>query len=265
MSDTTDFLTDLAGYLTKGECSDLLRWTSEPDVINRFNVYRNNSISACMNALKANYPITFQLLQENNFFYFARSYVEHKAPESPLLSHYGADFIGHIKTHLGEIDLSWLESVARLDWNWLRALMAEDSVRLSPLQINEYLAQGREFDSLSFRLHASVRLVRVSAEAFQVWQKTKYGEANPSNEYAHEMCCYVMWRDMDDNVRAHPLTEAEYQLFDLLRHGHSLTIATEKVLQTTPESDLSPTIAMALSNGFFKHFLARNNDADHSQ
>ncbi|HNB26422.1 MAG TPA: DNA-binding domain-containing protein, partial [Alphaproteobacteria bacterium] len=66
------------------------------DAEERLRIYRNNFLIGLGEALKANFPVTLQLLGEDFFAQAARTFILRAPPERPCLFEYGAGFADYL-------------------------------------------------------------------------------------------------------------------------------------------------------------------------
>ncbi|MEN9688945.1 MAG: hypothetical protein RI998_942, partial [Pseudomonadota bacterium] len=84
-------------------------------VAQRFGVYRNNVLSACVNALADTFPVCQAMVGEDFFHAMALVFAQQHVPRNRRMAFYGEDFAGFIH-HFGPAqsvpclsDLAWLE------------------------------------------------------------------------------------------------------------------------------------------------------------
>ncbi len=100
------------------------------DAAARFAVYRNNSVVAAIEALKAQFPTVLQLVGDEAFGGAARVFAQDDPPLSPVLAEYGEKFPAFLAGFLeqqGVAEIPYLPDVARLDWAVLQALRAQEA------------------------------------------------------------------------------------------------------------------------------------------
>lgn len=132
-----------------------------------FDVYRNNRMSALLDALSTTYPAVQRLVGKTFFRAAASVYIEHDPPRSPILNLYGAGFGDFLDGFPPAGEFPYLGDVARLEWSCLRAYHAPDA---DSIQI-QALASVPERISPSVRLslHPSLALHRSRWPVGSLW------------------------------------------------------------------------------------------------
>ncbi len=123
-----------------------------------FDVYRNNRMSALVDALAATYPAVQRLVGETFFRGAARVYVQHEPPTSPILHRYGAGFGDFLDRFPPADAVPYLGDVARLEWSRLRSHHAPDAKPLPIQALASIPAQATPMVRLD--LHPSLELHR---------------------------------------------------------------------------------------------------------
>ena len=134
-----------------------------------FAVYRNTVMSACIDALVANYPTVQQLLGDECFRDLAGDFVHHAPPVDGVLAHYGEGFASFIETTAAS-DLAYLADVAELDRCWTEAHLAADAPVLSPAVFAGLAAE--DVGGRHLVLHPAARWrAFASRPAFTIWRR----------------------------------------------------------------------------------------------
>ena len=86
-------------YLLSGDAAPLAPAIVEDafDAGERLAIYRNNFLISLTEALRANFPVTRQLLGEDFFVEAARRFVAAYPPRQPCLFEYGAELPGYLR------------------------------------------------------------------------------------------------------------------------------------------------------------------------
>src|SRR5688572_6432249 len=92
-----------------------------------FAVYRNTSARGAIEALRAAYPTVDMLVGEEMFTQVALDYRREHPPMGPVLSDYGVTFAAFLAMQPWTCELPYLADIARLDWLWLEAFLAQDA------------------------------------------------------------------------------------------------------------------------------------------
>lgn len=92
-----------------------------------FAVYRNNVLTACIDALQANYPTVCSLVGSDWFRAAAGMFAHAQPPSDGRLMDYGADFPDFLRQFGPASELPYLPAVARLDRCWTESHLAADA------------------------------------------------------------------------------------------------------------------------------------------
>ena len=106
-------------------------WASQPG----FAVYRNTVLTACIDALAANYPTVRSLLGEACFADAARAHARASPPASGVLADYGAGFTRFLCGFAPAAELRYLAGVAELDRAWTESHLAAEAPVLEPADL----------------------------------------------------------------------------------------------------------------------------------
>lgn len=134
----------------------------------RFEVYRNNVLSALGNALESAFPAVVKLVGADFFRVMARTYVLDNPPRSPVLLDYGATFPDFIERFEPAASLPYLPDVARLEQAWRQAYHAAEAMPLEPSALGAVPPEA--LDSLRFTVHPSFRLVESRFPIVTIWR-----------------------------------------------------------------------------------------------
>jgi putative DNA-binding protein len=99
----------------------------------RLQIYRHHVFTTLTAALRTNYPVICQLVDERFFGYVANEYIRRHPPRGPCLFEYGASFPEFLATFEPCRPLEYLPDVARLEWALNAAIHAEDAEPLNPV------------------------------------------------------------------------------------------------------------------------------------
>jgi hypothetical protein len=167
-------LADLQGayryYLLTGE-SERLAPAIVADAFDgaeRIAIYRNNFLIGLGEALKANFPVTLQLLGHAFFEQAAHRFILAHPPRSPCLFEYGTEFPGYLRD-LPELSaLPYIADVARFEL----ARIASYNASIERYLTAEILGSlpPDELDALSIRMARHVQVVPVTAPVQDLWQ-----------------------------------------------------------------------------------------------
>ena len=105
-------------YLLSGDAAPLAPVIVEDafDAGERLAIYRNNFLISLTEALKANFPVTRQLLGEDFFAEAAARFVRAHPPRQPCLFEYGETFPGYLHALPQLAELTYVAEVARFEF-----------------------------------------------------------------------------------------------------------------------------------------------------
>lgn len=140
-----------------------------------FDVYRNTTLGAGIDALEANFPSVACLVGRDWFRAAAAAYVEMSPPEDPRLMFYGDLFPAFLDAAEQAADVPYLGDVARLDRLWTESQNAADDILMPSAMWVELTEDG--LSSVTVRPHASLRLFRSPHPAVTIWRASREGRA----------------------------------------------------------------------------------------
>ncbi len=94
--------------------------------VNRFGIYRNNTLISLTESLKANFPVTVRLVHERFFHWAAREFIRRHPPDEARLSSYGAKLPAYLAALPACRSVPYLAELARLEWAICTSLHAEE-------------------------------------------------------------------------------------------------------------------------------------------
>jgi hypothetical protein len=140
----------------------------------RLAIYRNNFLLSLVEALKANFPVTLQLLGKDFFEQAARRFVLVQPPQRPCLFEYGAGFADHLRNLPQLATRPYIVDMARFEFARIAAYNApvepavtpETLIGLSPEQL----------EALPIRRARHALVVAVRAPVLALWQAHQAAE-----------------------------------------------------------------------------------------
>jgi hypothetical protein len=139
-----------------------------------FRVYRNGVITACVEALRANFPAVERLTGAEWFADAAGLYARRYTPRTPSLLQYGEHMPAFLASLPSLAQLPWLPDVARLELLWLESFAAADEPALQPADLARHSPQA--LGDLRLRPHASVRWAWFEqAPVHSIWNASRRG------------------------------------------------------------------------------------------
>ncbi|HEX4050188.1 MAG TPA: DNA-binding domain-containing protein [Steroidobacteraceae bacterium] len=225
--------------------------------LKRFGVYRNNVIAGLIEVLRDAFPACCRLVGEEYFRAMARLYVSTRAPRSPVLLHYGADFPAFVADFEPTATLPYLAEVARIERAWLEAYHAAEAPPLDAAALAKIA--HRDLGELRFTLHPSVRIVRCRYPALTIWRMNVADGAPASVDLsAGGEDVLVVRPDADVEVRSLPAGGA--RLLAALGRGRPFVAAVRAALPRCTPDALSVHLVGLLRSGAFTGFIAPHSD-----
>lgn len=196
----------------------------------RFNVYRNNTAVSLAEALADTYPVVRELVGEAFFSALAGAYVAQNVPASPVLIHYGGDFPEFIETFEAAATLPFLADVARVEWSWLQAYHAADTVPIGAEALQS--VDPEKLDGARLALHPSLHLLRSDWPAISIWSAHQGEDAQARQAALAELsqtgeCGLIVRPELEVNVQL--VQPALWHLAAQLRDGATLGVAAESL------------------------------------
>lgn len=169
------------GYLLTGDSAPLAPAIVADafDAAERLNIYRNNFLIGLGEALKANFPVTLQLLGGDFFEQAARHFVLDHPPQGPCLFEYGEAFPDYLRDLRQLADMPYVAEMARFEFARVaaynapaeRCLSTGTLARLSPEQL----------DMLPIRLSPHAQIVSAAAPLLDLWKAHQKPEPDLSD------------------------------------------------------------------------------------
>ncbi len=153
-----------------------LRCWNGSDPAARYAVYRNNVLLSLIEALADTYPVVRQLVGDAFFHALAAEFVRRHPPVSPVLAHYGGGLAGFIAGFAPAASVPYLADVARLEWAYVEAFHAADSLAMAPQALAERLADPARLAASRLQCVPSVRLIRSAYAVASIWQAHQTGD-----------------------------------------------------------------------------------------
>jgi len=223
------------------------------------NVYRNNSVTAYIDVLRANYRSVADLVGDDFFVSICLEYIKKHPTCQRSLVGYGEGFAKFLDDNLAHHKLAYLSSFARLDRAWTRAHIAQDNEPLQMSVLENIIKQGGDLESLELFLMPDVFLVSNTWSVFSVWislrEDTKLTKAVEVDENRENV---LVWRHGYE-VIYRDLNTAEYAFLSATNNGANLGLATEKTLRASPATDIGQLLTGMLSAELFTQIEGGTN------
>ena len=138
------------------------------DSAERLTIYRNNFLIGLGEALKANFPVTLQLVGRDFFEHAARRFILAHPPRRPCLFEYGEEFPGYLAGLPQLAAMPYVSEMARFEFARIASYNAPAQYCLSAVGLAGLTPE--ELDTLPIRLARHVQLISVSAPILELWK-----------------------------------------------------------------------------------------------
>lgn len=211
----------------------------------RFAVYRNNVVSALINAVAGGFPAVQRIVGDDFFRAMARAYVLAEPPTSPVLLDYGTTFPDFIAGFAPAASVPYLSDVARIERLWREAYHAEEAAPLGPDALAG-IAEA-ELPGITFGLHPSLRLMRSRYPALTIWRMNASGGPVTAVDISAGEDALIVRPGAEVEVRKVPPGGAAF--VTALAAGETLLSAAETAQAADERFDLAGNIAGLLAAG----------------
>ncbi len=233
------------GYLLSGDNAPLAPAivADSFDGPERLAIYRNNFLISLGEALKANFPVTLQLLGRDFFEQAARRFVLTHPPRRPCLFEYGAGFAEHLRDLPQMATRPYIIDMARFEF----ARVAAYNAPVEPAVTSDSLIglSPEQLEALPIRRARHAQIVAVRGPVLALWQAHQAAEPD--------------FADIDMTPRSQALLVCRpeqalmYQELDLSASAFMLAAETETSLGiaaarcgATDDATLGRIVALAL-------------------
>lgn len=216
----------------------------------RFDVYRNNVVSAQIRSLEGLYPALKALTGDDFFKQAARDYIRQTPCENANLLTYGLDMGIFLKTYPPLHGYDYLADVAVLEAAVHLSYVSAEADPLDPKAL-----VGVDAENLRLNLHPSFQLLEVKTPASRIWEAALNPDAveGPIDPMAGGEWLLIIRPQAHVEVRR--LDEAGYVFISALAQGEALSAAYTAAIAVTPEFDLTQALEAHLSGGTFAAFV----------
>jgi hypothetical protein len=198
---------------------------SDVNLQRRLAIYRNNSRSTLVNALRLSFPAVQRLVGAEFFEALAVAFVRARPPQSACLNDYGAQFPSFVAQFPAAQTLVYLSDVARLEWAVNLALHASDAAALDLSRLATL--EPTSLPHLRLRRHPSVSVLSAHWPVDLIWRAVL--AQDDAAMAAIELRVKVLWllveRDGNNSVQVCRLTAADGAFAAVLMGGQPLHAA----------------------------------------
>jgi len=209
----------------------------------RFNIYRNNSFVALIDALEARFPVASRLTGSEFFRAMARVYVSREPPGRALLS-YGGSFPSFLDDFEPVRDTPYLPDVARLEWARHESYYAADAAPLTAAAF----ARLRPSANAVLRLHPAARVQSSPYPIHTIWElNARARDPLPSILPNHGQS--VLITRPADNVAVREVGHDAARFILAVASQCSIAYAYEHARKAAPRFSLEGALRDLLSSG----------------
>lgn len=199
-----------------------------------FDIYRNNRMSALIDALATTYPAIQRLVGETFFRAAAKVYIGREPPRSPILHQYGESFGDFLDGFSPAGMVPYLGDVARLEWSWLCAYHAPDRASLTIQSMASIAAE--ETPRVKLRLHPSLSLHRSRWPIGSLWAAVCGAGDGPALDMTR--CEDVLVVRPALEVKVHVVPDGAHAFISALGDGATIEEATRRAAAECEQFDL---------------------------
>ena len=143
----------------------------------RFDIYRNNVVTAHTEALGEAFPVVKALVGDEFFEAMAGIYVRARPPSSPCMMFYGEDLPAFLESFAPAAELPYLPDVTRLEHARRLAYHAADHPVADPSVLGKRDAAALMETRLG--LQAACRVVRSAHPVYSIWRFNATEDKSP--------------------------------------------------------------------------------------
>lgn len=208
-------------------------------------VYRNTVLHGAVEALRANYPVTEQLVGAEMFERIAVDFATECPPRRPVMALYGERFADWSETQPWVRDLPYLPDVARVERLYVECLMAADGESLSAGDIAR-----SDLAALKLQLHPALRFTWLSSPGMSIWlaHQRPFAEAIDVDWKAEGA---LFARPQTSIVHSPRIGPAAHRMLFGVRLGESIGTAMAAATRLYPDADCTALFESLVNLGAF--------------
>lgn len=217
----------------------------------RLQVYRNNTLNALVEALRALHPVVERLVGTPCFDAVARRYVRTHRSGSANIHDYGEQFAPFLGAIPELKALPYLPDVAGLERAYHEVFHAADATPLSVSWLVPLPSLAQAMTRAT--LHPAARLLQSQWPILRIWQSNQPGpgEGQPVDLDEGGTRVLVIRRHLDIDFQR--LDPDSFDLLELFAAGNTLGGACAALLATKPASNPSLALGRMLASGVLVH------------
>lgn len=219
------------------------------DVIDRINVYRNNTFVSLKQALLSAYPVTAQAMSIEFFRFITDEFIRNYPPQNGSLLFYGDKFPYFLSTHESCRIYSFLSDLARLEWCLHESENTEDEVLLTAADFDnlEKVDVGRMSFVIAKHAHIFHFNHMVGTLFLEIQKNNAIDDLNIGQQQFVLVC-----RDENFDAKVHILSANDFMILQCLFDGKSMGFVVSLIQKNSiPECNLQHVLELALEHGLF--------------
>lgn len=210
-----------------------------------FEVHRQTTLRAAIDALQANFPAVACLVGEAWFRSAAAAYAAENPARDVRLAMYGASFAAFLDEAPAALELPYLADVARLDRLWLESYLAADRVPMGVDAVRGIAAEA--LGALQVMPHPATRTLLATTPVHSIWQASRIGEA-VGEDLLWEPQAVLITRPFD-TVEVSQVSPAVLAFLDACRDGAPLASCIAHIASTHRSAQADRVFAHLLTAG----------------
>jgi hypothetical protein len=215
------------------------------EVVQRFNVYRNNVSHGLCKALAAKFPVIERLVGEAFFMAMAREFAAGNRPENPILMLWGGAFPAFLERFPPLANYPYMADVARIELARGIAYHAADHGSVSAAFLADLATSGGDG---VLTLHPAVQVLPSAYPACSIWHAHQPGHtAGPVMDKGAETTLVLRNRSLD--VLVQRISAADTAFVTALQAGQTLIAAAMAAAALDTRYDPSSLLALLFQAG----------------
>lgn len=211
----------------------------EANPLERFSIYRNNTLLSLTEALKANFPVTVRLVDERFFGWAAQDFIRRHPPCEARLSAYGSELPAFLASLPACRTVPYITEVARLEWAIFMSLHTEERTSCS---IEALSRLGSEAGAARLRFQPTLQLIPARWPVLEIWTAHQKDRVQLPTSIVRS-ANYVQITRSADRIRLASLLPGRFAFRRGLAKGFSLHAAVQLAVSRDPL--FAPTTELA--------------------
>lgn len=224
----------------------------------RVAIYRHNTRTNLIEALRDVYPVVERIVGKEFFFQCASRFYRAHWMSSGNIHDFGSEFPAFLQSYPPAATLAYLADTGRLEWYIHRAFHAPERPALAP----ETLAAvpPERIHHVVLRLHPACRLLASPFPVHLIWQANQ--NANDGTvDLAHGAAALLVHRP-NHSVEFAPLTAGAMAFLDACRQRHAFIRAVKAAMAVDAQFPLESFLANAATARVITGFYLRTPEGN---